>query len=63
MIAQDLGFPHPRLMLEQLTSSEVSELLAYRYMKSDQFKDEEKKRNAAKLLRGQLAHKVKKRAK
>jgi hypothetical protein len=47
-------------MLEQLSSSEVNELLAFRYIQSGQYEEDEKKKNAGKLLRGQLGHMVKK---
>jgi hypothetical protein len=46
-------------MLEQLSSSEVNELLAFRYIQSGQYEEDEKKKNVGKLLRAQLGHKVK----
>lgn len=51
-------------MLQDLTSTEVTELLAYGNIECGLFeetmKEENKRKNAAKNLRQSLAHKVKK---
>lgn len=48
-----LGYPHPDLFLNQLTSSQLTESLAYLYIESGNF---DKRHNSAKKLKDKLSH-------
>lgn len=56
-IAFRLGYPHPDLYLSKLTTTQVTEMLAYAYIDSGNF---DKRENSAKNLKNSLAHLVKK---